>query len=201
MHMPPNPFRARAKKIRMERPEELNDKGVLVSPVRLVLTVIVVQRRCAHVLPGLLAPYAIRMQERAKEALRRDDFMLFLRGSAYKLYSTFLLSVLGNQCSSNLPSRRNLRGPYLSMIMPRGSVMALRRKEPMVNARFSISSCSLQMGQPFIRRNSSSSDGLVVLFSLSDAFCPVLLPGGWERKETSTVRSMKISGPQICVGK
>lgn len=42
MHMPPNPFSARAKKIRMERPEELNDKGVLVSTVRLVLTVIVV---------------------------------------------------------------------------------------------------------------------------------------------------------------
>lgn len=81
-----------------------------------------------------------------------------------------------------LPSSLNLRGPYLSMMMPRGSVMALRRKEPMVKARFSISSCSLQMGQPFILRFSSSSClGLVVVpFSLSDIFCPVLLPGGLE---------------------
>lgn len=37
MHMPPNPFSARAKKIRMERSEDGNDKGS--SMVRLVLTV------------------------------------------------------------------------------------------------------------------------------------------------------------------
>lgn len=46
--------------------------------VGMVLTVTVVLRGCAHVLPGLLDPYAIRMQERANEALRRDDFVLFL---------------------------------------------------------------------------------------------------------------------------
>ena len=43
------------------------------------------------------------------------------------------------------------------MTMPRGRVMALSRKEPTVKARFSISSWSLQMVQPFICRNSSSS--------------------------------------------
>lgn len=55
----------------------------------------------------------------------------------------------------HLPSRRSLRGPYLSMTMPMGSVMADSRKEPTVKARFSISSWSLQMVQPFISRYSS----------------------------------------------
>lgn len=79
---------------------------------------------------------------------------------------------------SYLPSRRSFRGPYLSMMMPSGRVMALRRKEPMVKARFSISSCSLQMGQPFICKNSSLLlAGLTVAPILSsDTFCIVLLP-------------------------
>lgn len=41
------------------------------------------------------------------------------------------------------------------MTMPIGSVMADSRKDPMVKARFSLSSWSLQMGQPFISRYSS----------------------------------------------
>lgn len=47
---------------------------------------------------------------------------------------------------TNLPSSRSLRGPYLSMTIPRGSVMALSRKDPMVKAKFSISSWALQEG-------------------------------------------------------
>lgn len=45
------------------------------------------------------------------------------------------------------------------MTMPMGRVMADSRKEPTVKARFSISSWSLQMVQPFISRY--SSDALV----------------------------------------
>lgn len=45
------------------------------------------------------------------------------------------------------------------MTMPMGRVMADSRKDPMVKARFSISSWSLQMGQPFISRYSSCSGG------------------------------------------
>lgn len=45
------------------------------------------------------------------------------------------------------------------MTMPRGRVMADSRKEPTVKARFSLSSWSLQMGQLFISRNSSSPPG------------------------------------------
>lgn len=56
---------------------------------------------------------------------------------------------------SYLPSSLRLRGPYLSMTIPRGRVMAESRKEPTVNARFSISSCSLQISQPFIFRGPS----------------------------------------------
>lgn len=56
-----------------------------------------------------------------------------------------------------LPSSRSFRGPYLSMTMPMGSVMADSRKDPMVKARFSLSSWSLQIGQPFISRCSSGS--------------------------------------------
>lgn len=47
---------------------------------------------------------------------------------------------------THLPSRRSLRGPYLSMTIPKGSVMALSRKEPTVKAKFSISSWALQEG-------------------------------------------------------
>uniref|UniRef100_A0A8C0ZAI5 Uncharacterized protein n=1 Tax=Cyanistes caeruleus TaxID=156563 RepID=A0A8C0ZAI5_CYACU len=36
---------------------------------------------------------------------------------------------------THLPSSRSLRGPYLSMTIPKGSVMALSRKEPMVKAK------------------------------------------------------------------
>lgn len=61
-----------------------------------------------------------------------------------------------------LPRSRSFRGPYLSMTMPMGRVMADSRKEPTVNARFSISSWSLQMGQPFMSRYSSESGGAEV---------------------------------------
>lgn len=57
----------------------------------------------------------------------------------------------------HLPTSLSFRGPYLSMTMPMGRVMADSRKEPTVKARFSISSWSLQMGQPFISRYSSSA--------------------------------------------
>lgn len=59
------------------------------------------------------------------------------------------------------------------MTMPIGRVMADSRKEPTVKARFSISSWSLQMGQPFISRYSSVSDGSDVLERLR----PELFPG------------------------
>lgn len=62
---------------------------------------------------------------------------------------------------AHLPSSRSLRGPYLSMTIPRGSVMAESRKEPTVNARFSISSCSLQISQPFILSGPSGTKGLI----------------------------------------
>lgn len=44
-----------------------------------------------------------------------------------------------------LPTRRMGRGPNLSIRMPRGSVVALSRKEPMVKPKFSISSWSTQL--------------------------------------------------------
>lgn len=59
--------------------------------------------------------------------------------------------------SPDLPNSRSFRGPYLSMTMPMGRVMAESRKEPTVKARFSISSWALQMGQLFISRYSSES--------------------------------------------
>lgn len=37
------------------------------------------------------------------------------------------------------------RGPNLSIRIPRGSVVALSKKEPMVNPRFNISSWSTQL--------------------------------------------------------
>lgn len=61
-----------------------------------------------------------------------------------------------------LPRSRSFRGPYLSMTMPMGRVMADSRKDPTVKARFNISSWSLQMVQPFISRYSSESDDLDV---------------------------------------
>lgn len=57
---------------------------------------------------------------------------------------------------SHLPRSLSFRGPYLSITMPMGRVMADSRKEPTVKARFSISSWSLQMVQPFISRYSSA---------------------------------------------
>jgi len=56
-----------------------------------------------------------------------------------------------------LPSSLSFLGPYLSMTMPRGRVMALSRKEPTVKAKFSISSWALQVSQPFIQVISSCS--------------------------------------------
>lgn len=78
-----------------------------------------------------------------------------------------------------LPTSRSFRGPYLSMTMPMGRVMADSRKEPTVKARFNISSWSLQMGQPFISRYSSESAGCGV-----DAFERLRLEvfPGWPEK-------------------
>lgn len=42
------------------------------------------------------------------------------------------------------------RGPYLSIKIPRGNVAALKRKDPMVKPRFSISSCSTQLFQSLL---------------------------------------------------
>lgn len=77
MHMPPNPFSARAKKIRRERSVKEKYKNVKESRDRWVLTAMVVSSGFANILLGSLAPYAIRMQERANDALGRDNFMLF----------------------------------------------------------------------------------------------------------------------------
>jgi len=78
MHMPPNPFSARAKKIRRERSVKVKYKDVKESRDRWVLlTATVVSAGFANILLGSLAPYAIRMQERANDALRRDHFKLF----------------------------------------------------------------------------------------------------------------------------
>lgn len=49
------------------------------------------------------------------------------------------------------------------MTMPMGRVMADSRKEPTVNARFSISSWSLQIGQPFISKYSSAGAEVVLV--------------------------------------
>lgn len=59
-----------------------------------------------------------------------------------------------------LPRSRSFRGPYLSMTIPMGRVMADSRNDPTVKARFNISSWSLQMVQPFISRYSSESSEL-----------------------------------------
>lgn len=58
---------------------------------------------------------------------------------------------------TDLPSSLSFLGPYLSMTMPRGRVMALSRKEPTVNAKLSISSWAWQLSQPFIQLISSDS--------------------------------------------
>lgn len=63
---------------------------------------------------------------------------------------------------TDLPSSLRFLGPYLSMMMPRGRVMALSRKEPTVNAKFRISSWALQLSQPFTRLTSSCSGSAVL---------------------------------------
>lgn len=69
MHIPPNPFSARAKKIRMERPVKETDKGGEREQRQTGTNRMVVLGRSAYILFGSLAPYAIRTQERANEAL------------------------------------------------------------------------------------------------------------------------------------
>lgn len=66
---------------------------------------------------------------------------------------------------THLPSSRSLRGPYLSMTIPRGSVIALSRKDPMVKAKFSISSWALQEGHLCSEVVLFSCSGLLVMFS------------------------------------
>lgn len=75
-----------------------------------------------------------------------------------------------------LPSSRSFRGPYLSMTMPMGRVMADSRKEPTVKARFSISSWALQMGQLFISKYSSESASVKFHTLRLEEF-----PGWWRR--------------------
>ncbi len=94
----------------------------------------------------------MRRQEKAKQALGTESNKFdcpILHDIKWKMDSHSLLKPY-------LPRSRSFRGPYLSMTMPMGRVMADSRKEPTVKARFSISSWSLQMGQPFI--SSCSSD-------------------------------------------
>lgn len=66
---------------------------------------------------------------------------------------------------TNLPSSRSLRGPYLSMTIPSGSVIALSRKDPMVKAKLSISSWALQEGHLCSESVPFSWSGLLVAFS------------------------------------
>lgn len=66
---------------------------------------------------------------------------------------------------TNLPSSRSLRGPYLSMTIPRGSVIALSRKDPTVKAKFSISSWALQEGHLCSGAVLFLCSGLLVVFS------------------------------------
>lgn len=61
-----------------------------------------------------------------------------------------------------LPSSLSFLGPYLSMTIPRGRVMALSRKEPTVKAKFSISSWAWQLSQPFIQLTSSCPGSAVL---------------------------------------
>lgn len=78
---------------------------------------------------------------------------------------------------TNLPSSRSLRGPYLSMTIPRGSVIALSRKDPMVKAKFSISSWALQEGHLCSEAVLFSCSGLLVALStrmVEDHHCSVL---------------------------
>lgn len=73
-----------------------------------------------------------------------------------------LFSSFPQETHTDLPSSLRFLGPYLSMMMPRGRVMALSRKEPTVNAKFRISSWALQLSQPFTRLTSSSSGSAVL---------------------------------------
>lgn len=63
---------------------------------------------------------------------------------------------------TDLPSNLSFLGPYLSMTIPRGRVMALSRKEPTVKAKFSISSWAWQLSQPFIQLTSSCPGSAVL---------------------------------------
>ncbi len=69
MHIPPNPFSARAKKIRRERSVKETDKGGERQQRQTGNNRMVVLGGFAYILLGSLAPYAIRTQERANEAL------------------------------------------------------------------------------------------------------------------------------------
>lgn len=73
------------------------------------------------------------------------------------------------------------------MTMPMGSVMADSRKDPMVKARFSLSSWSLQIGQPFISRCSSGSSVVdtLELFSATKKRSVLI----WDRKQNSTFQA------------
>lgn len=66
---------------------------------------------------------------------------------------------------SYLPTRRKGRGPYLSIRIPSGRVVALSRKEPMVKPRLSISSWSTQLSQ-----TSSSPSELFLRGTMMESF-------------------------------
>lgn len=95
----------------------------------------------------------MRRQEKAKQALGTKEALGMKETTSYIVMWKMILNFL---LKPHLPRSRSFRGPYLSMTMPMGKVMADSRKEPTVKARFSISSWSLQMVQPFISRYSSA---------------------------------------------
>lgn len=90
---------------------------------------------------------------------------------------------------TDLPSSLRFLGPYLSMMMPRGRVMALSRKEPTVNAKFRISSWALQLSQPFTRLTSSCS-GSAVLPTVPLVTFSVYKEGGYGRHLRRPKRQM-----------
>lgn len=132
----------------------------------------------------------MRRQEKAKQALGTKEAMGMKDTTSYIVKWKMILNFL---LKPHLPRSRSFRGPYLSMTMPMGRVMADSRKEPTVKARFSISSWSLQMVQPFISRYSSAGSN-----DVSERLRLELLSERWQqggkyfRFELSTVFSFNL---------
>lgn len=106
-------------------------------------------------LPACTGPPSVGIVEAARALLGREGAHLQLG-----LLAPYAINKQ-ETAKQALPSSLSFLGPYLSMTMPRGRVMALSRKEPTVKAKFRISSWALQLSQPFIQLTSSCSGTVV----------------------------------------